>query len=71
MGKFLESDIIFYDDKITFIGNPLEGLHDEITDLFPGSHDDYEVEIMMSWEDLIMKRHAEFVCENGVDILDI
>ena len=70
MGKFLESDIIFYDDKITFVGNPLEGLPEEFIEAI-GTAGDYEVEIMMSWEDLIMKRHAEFVCENGGDILEI
>ena len=67
MGKFLESDIIFYDDKITFIGNPFEGLPEELV----ASFGDYEVEIMMSWEDPIMKRHAEFVCENGGNILEV
>ena len=27
--------------------------------------------VMMRWEDAIMKRHAEVVCENGGDILEI
>ena len=70
MGKFLESDIIFYDDKITFIGSPFEGLPEEIAEPL-GGLGEYEVEIMMSWEDPIMKRHAEFACENGGDILEI
>ena len=28
-------------------------------------------EVMMDWEDGLMKRHAEVVCENGGDILEI
>jgi len=54
MLKYLESDIIFRDDKITFLGAPSK-----------------ELEIMMSWEDPIMKKHVEFLCENGGDILEI
>ena len=30
-----------------------------------------ETEIMMSWEDSLMKRHAEVACSNGGDILEI
>ncbi len=30
-----------------------------------------ETEVMMSWEDSLMKRHAEVVCSNGGDILEI
>jgi len=33
--------------------------------------DDLEFEVMMSWEDDIMKASADYVCENGGDILEI
>lgn len=33
--------------------------------------EDTGFEIMMNWEDPIMKRHAEIVCRNGGDILEI
>jgi len=33
--------------------------------------DDLELEVMMDWEDDIMKASADYVCENGGDILEI
>lgn len=33
--------------------------------------DDLELEVMMDWEDSIMKASADYVCENGGDILEI
>ena len=33
--------------------------------------EDMTFEVMMSWEDLIMKTSADYVCENGGDILEI
>jgi len=33
--------------------------------------DGSDAEVMMDWEDSLMKRHAEVVCENGGDILEI
>ena len=32
---------------------------------------DFECQVMMSWEDDIMKASADYVCENGGDILEI
>ena len=34
-------------------------------------HADQELQVMMSWEDNIMKASADYVCENGGDILEI
>ena len=33
--------------------------------------EDFECQVMMSWEDSIMKASADYVCENGGDILEI
>ena len=33
--------------------------------------DDLELEVMMDWEDDIMKASANYICENGGDILEI
>ncbi len=63
MAKFLEADLIFHDDKITFVGNPLEGIIKDLAD--------QELEVMMDWEKPIMERSAKFACENGGDILEI
>ena len=30
-----------------------------------------ERQVMMSWEDTLMKKHADYICQNGGDILDI
>ena len=30
-----------------------------------------EIQVMMDWEDELMKKSAEYVCENGGDILEI
>ena len=27
--------------------------------------------VMMSWEDLLMKKHADYICQNGGDILEL
>ena len=35
------------------------------------THADQELQVMMSWEDNIMKASADYVCENGGDILEI
>ena len=32
---------------------------------------DFECQVMMSWEDDIMKASADYICENGGDILEI
>ena len=62
---YKEATLTFHEDKITYIGNPTEGF---------GWGDDtphQELEIMMSWETQIMGKSAEFVCQNGGDILEI
>ena len=55
--KFEEQNLIFTDTAIT------------VEDNLDNSHSNQEV--MGSWEDSLMKRHAEVVCENGGDILEI
>tara|TARA_R100001443_G_scaffold19413_3_gene30947 strand:- start:2516 stop:3076 length:561 start_codon:yes stop_codon:yes gene_type:complete len=35
------------------------------------THADQELQVMMSWEDNIMKASADYICENGGDILEI
>ena len=54
---FKERELVFKDDRIII-------KEDE-------PDPEFELEVMMSWEDSLMKRHAEVVCENGGDILEI
>ena len=65
--NYLDATLIFHNDKITYVGNPWEGIE--------GAEDlpeqEKELEVMMDWEAPIMERSAEFVCENGGDILEI
>ena len=79
---YKEAKINFYPDRITYIGNKLEGISEEakqeLEDLFPDfdlndylANESEELIIMMSWERPVMQRSAEFVCENGGDILEI
>lgn len=63
MTKFLDADINFYPDKITYVGDMFEGLNRE--------SEDQELIIMHEWESELMKKHAEFVCERGGNILEI
>ena len=69
---YKEAKITFYSDKITYVGDPFEGISAEPTGS-PAWDEvvEKELEIMMSWEAPIMERSAEFVCENGGDILEI
>jgi protein arginine N-methyltransferase 2 len=55
--KFEQQNLIFIDTAIT------------VEDNTGNSHRNQEV--MGSWEDPLMKRHAEVACENGGDILEI
>ena len=51
----------------------LEFLEDRIIPVLPDNLP-FQIpleEVMMDWEDHLMKRHAEIVCENGGDILEI
>ena len=38
---------------------------------YKDANDSIEMEVMMDWEDDIMKRSADYVCQNGGDILEI
>ena len=62
---YKEATLTFHEDKITYIGNPAEGF--DWGDDIPHQ----ELEVMMSWETQIMEKSAEFVCQNGGDILEI
>lgn len=56
--------------KIVFEEEELEFKEDSIVlknSWAPGQ----DTEVMMSWEGALMKRHAEVVCENGGNILEI
>ena len=65
---YKEATLTFHTDKITYIGSPSEGLDFENDE----EHlPEQELEVMMAWEVPLMERSAEFVCENGGDILEI
>ena len=66
---YKEATLTFHEDKITYIGDPLEGM--TFPDDEPRPLEDQELEVMMSWEAPIMEKSAEFVCQNGGDILEI
>lgn len=66
---YKETTLTFHEDKITYIGNPAEGMPD-YEEAYPGLENE-ELEVMMSWEAPIMEKSAEFVCQNGGDILEI
>ena len=79
---YKEAKINFYPDRITYIGNKLEGISEESIQEMEGdlpyfdvndylANENEELIIMMSWEHPVMQRSAEFVCENGGDILEI
>lgn len=66
---YKEATLTFHDDKITYVGNPAEGMPN-YEEAYPGLENE-ELEVMMSWEAPIMEKSAEFVCQNGGDILEI
>ena len=76
---YKEAKINFHPDRITYIGNKNEGISEEsrqyLKDEFgidiDTTDESDELIIMMSWEHPIMQKSAEFVCENGGDILEI
>ena len=55
--KIEDQNLIFTDDAI-IVENTIDNLH-------------CGIELMMNWESGLMKRHAELVCENGGDVLEI
>lgn len=64
---YKETTLTFHEDKITYIGLPLEGLDPEMENELP----EQELEVMMRWETSIMEKSAAFICENGGDVLEI
>ena len=68
MTKFLDADINFHPDRITYVGDKLEGVGGPLDDLEAWVD---EWTIMHEWETDLMEKHAKFVCERGGDILEI
>ena len=68
MTKFLDADMDFKPEKLTYMGDHLEG-HPFAENSFI-SYPDEEILIMHEWESFLMKAHADFVCEIGGDILE-
>ena len=50
---------------MSFIDSTLEFLSNKIV------QKESNIEVMMTWEDDIMKKSAEYICENGGDILEL
>ena len=65
MKDFVDSEISFYSDKITYVGNRYAGIRGL------ESEPKEELVIMHDWETEIMKKSADFVCELGGDILEV
>jgi len=53
--SYIDETLIFESDKI----------------YYKAANDSIDMEVMMDWEDAIMKKSADYVCENGGDILEI
>ena len=53
--SYIDKTLIFESDKI----------------YYNDANNSIKMEVMMDWEDAIMKRSADYVCENGGDILEI
>ena len=68
MTNFLDADMDFKPEKITYMGNPLEST--VIAECSIKEIPDEEILIMHEWESYLMKAHADFVCEIGGDILE-
>jgi len=56
--EFKDLELIFEDDRIYF------EIEDDGKVIYTG-------DVMMRWEDELMKKHADIVCHNGGDILEI
>ena len=52
--------MVYKDETLTFASDKIYYTDSDIT-----------FEVMMDWEDDIMKASADYVCENGGDILEI
>jgi type IV protein arginine methyltransferase len=53
--SYIDETLIFESDKI----------------YYKAANDSIDMEVMMDWEDAIMKKSADYVCKNGGDILEI
>tara|TARA_R110002020_G_scaffold85192_1_gene210405 strand:- start:1489 stop:2157 length:669 start_codon:yes stop_codon:yes gene_type:complete len=66
MTKFLDADINFEPDKITYVGDRHEG-----SELGNFPIEEEEILITHEWKSPLMKAHADYVTEMGGDILEI
>jgi len=69
--KFLDADIDFKPEKISYMGNIYESLKMFEHTIIRPEPGDQEILLMHEWETHLMKAHADFVCEMGGDILEI
>ena len=53
--SYTDETLIFESDKI----------------YYKAANDSIDMEVMMDWEDVIMKKSADYVCKNGGDILEL
>ena len=53
--SYIDETLIFESDRI----------------YYKAANDSIDMEVMMDWEDAIMKKSADYVCKNGGDILEI
>ena len=53
--SYIDKALIFEADKI----------------YYKDANDSIDMEVMMDWEDAIMKKSADYICQNGGDILEI
>ena len=53
--SYIDKTLIFEADKI----------------YYKDANDSIDMEVMMDWEDAIMKKSADYICQNGGDILEI
>ena len=53
--SYIDETLIFESDRI----------------YYKAANDSIDMEVMMDWEDVVMKKSADYVCKNGGDILEI
>ena len=53
--SYIDETLIFESDRI----------------YYKAANDSIDMEVMMDWEDAVMKKSADYVCKNGGDILEI
>ena len=69
--NFLDADIDFQPEKISYVGDVCESLEIFENDPDWQREEDQEIILMHECETQLMKEHADFVCGIGGDILEI